>query len=366
MILEKVKVKRNSTALFLIPKADNSIDISSTIYEDEFTNRASIRLQLHPAIEAARRVGLQPKVLALRSQNPKYIDSLDSTRVCIVGKLKTSEKEQPGVTLANLATIARLKQRKIPIIVLYSDNNALSKSDCSCELYRDLLSLADYVVCPTKAIVNEAKKWIDKKSKCLVIEDPCQISMSDFPSLDKKEGCRLIWFGHKTNCFYLFRELPLMIRNCRIQHKTEFTIIGDNFCLKSVKKFLGDNLNLQNWSFRLIPWSNETFKTEIKRSHIALIPSDKQSNIKRFASHNRAVDALQGGCMVIANPIPSYIELQKCILLGDNFPELIDQGIEQYSRLTTKWDQYREELLYRFQPEENLSKWTKCIELAIT
>ena len=40
---------------------------------------------------------------------------------------------------------------------------------------------------------------------------------------------------------------------------------------------------------------------------------------KLAASHNRAVDAIQAGCMVIASPIPSYKELQKLLLLSDDF-----------------------------------------------
>ncbi len=357
---------KNSDALFLISHSSKEIDLTDDIEKEEFSKLASIRLQIQPAIKASSLLGLNPKVFNLRSEVPECISSLGSPKICIIGKLKTNKENQPSVTVANLAAISRLKQKNIPIIVIYSDNNASPEKDWSHKLYRDLLNLADLVVCPNNAILTEAKSWMQTKSLYKVIEDPCQVPLTDFTQLEANNKCKMIWFGHNTNSFYLLRELPKMLTRCDKNNYIELTILGDVFCLRSSKNFINSQQIPSNWKFRLIPWSIQAFKQETKLSNIALIPSDPHSNIKKFASHNRAVDALQGGCMVIASPIPSYVELRKSILIGDDFPVLINEGIRQYSRLTKKWELNRKEILSRFEPQENLSKWIRCLKLLCT
>ena len=47
------------------------------------------------------------------------------------------------------------------------------------------------------------------------------------------------------------------------------------------------------------------------------------------------------GCMTIATPLSSYRELQKVLLLTNNFPKSLNEGIAQYERLTNKWADLR-------------------------
>ncbi len=354
--------KNIGTALFLIPSITGPIDATSFFEREEFSSRASTRIQLFPAFLAAKSFGLNPLVLALRAEEPDCLEKIENPKICLVGKLKTSKSEQPSVTIANLSALVRLKRRGVPIIVIYSDNNAFYSKDYSSELYRDLLGLADCVVCPSKALISQASSWILSTTKTMIIEDPCYIRRSPFSVLSPGGCCNIFWFGHITNVFYLFKQLPLIIEKSKPFMKFVLTIMGDEMTLELSEKFL-EKIQIQkipNWEYRFSNWSLDKFELELKSAHIVLLPSDTKSNIKKFASHNRAVDALQAGCMIVASPIPSYQELGKCMLLGEDIPLLLNEGIDQYSRLTGKWEKHRDSLLSRFSPETNISNWVNC------
>ena len=65
------------------------------------------------------------------------------------------------------------------------------------------------------------------------------------------------------------------------------------------------------------------------------------------------------GCMTIATPLSSYLELQKVLLLTNNFPKSLKEGIAQYERLTKKWAGLKRENLSRFSRANNSKKWEK-------
>ena len=105
----------------------------------------------------------------------------------------------------------------------------------------------------------------------------------------------------------------------------------------------------------------EQLQKELERAHIAIIPSDEKNPRKSAASHNRAVDAVMAGCMTIATPLSSYRELQKVLLLTNDFPNSLKKGIAQYERLTNKWANLREENLTRFSKKNNDKKWEEFL-----
>ena len=61
-----------------------------------------------------------------------------------------------------------------------------------------MLELVEYGVDPTK---------------CYIVEDPWQVSRSDYPLLIKTLPFRIIWFGHETNVKFLLRCLNDLIIN---------------------------------------------------------------------------------------------------------------------------------------------------------
>ena len=103
----------------------------------------SMRLQIKPAIEAAKQLGFKVRRLSLNDSN--CLDKIGNPCLCIIGKLTSNPEKQNSFCVSNLASIVRLKRKGIPIILIYSDDW------CSCKrnkleldrsnLYKDLFYL---------------------------------------------------------------------------------------------------------------------------------------------------------------------------------------------------------------------------------
>ena len=130
-----------------------------------------------------------------------------------------------------------------------------------------------------------------------------------------------------------------------------------------------ENINLNsipsNWSLRLAIWDTKNqpnqLKAELSRAQITLLPSDPLDPQKNGVSHNRLIDSIQSGCIAIASPVDSYIELAKVSLVGENFPKLLDFAVANYPRLCKKYSKLRDNVLQRFNPVLNVKKWEFAI-----
>ena len=328
---------------------------------------ASNRIQLGPAIKAASNLGHKPDIRNLRTEKPDLL-KVNNPEVCIFGKLSHPEiKFAKRIAIANLAAIPILKRKRIPIAVAYSDNLATKEDSPIAELYRNLLWHADATVYPCQAIAELGRIWYNKNNppKEWIIEDPCQIHKASFPDLAREKPCRIIWFGHSSNASYLFKQIPLLAEECEAWHSFELTILSDAETAKKAQKILAQCNARRPWIFRSSTWDTskqpEQLQKELERAHIAIIPSDENNSRKSAASHNRAVDAIMSGCMTIATPLNSYRELQKVLLLTNDFPRSLNEGIAQYKRLTKKWTDLREEHLSRFSKTNNDKKWQEFL-----
>ena len=53
----------------------------------QFQGGASIQLQLKPAFEACREMGLTPECFSLQLQHPEDLDLIEHPAICIAGKI---------------------------------------------------------------------------------------------------------------------------------------------------------------------------------------------------------------------------------------------------------------------------------------
>ena len=67
--------------------------------------------------------------------------------------------------------------------------------------------------------------------------------------------------------------------------------------------------------------------------YVVWLPSDPNSPFKGGVSHNRLVDAVRSGSIVVANKMQSYEELSQIALLGSDHGSLINRLVPQYERL---------------------------------
>ncbi len=366
-------------ALFLTSAHSASGDITDKIFSPlAKASSASNRFQLLPAFKAAIRLGLSPRVLSLKSSFPEDLELIANARVCLVGKLITSHNEQASSAMANLSAIARLRRKKIPILSTYSDNWCQAVSWANNpklllpqqDLYRDIMKMTDIAIFPSKTMLQLGKYWLNVNSKSKLIPDPCYLNRCEFLSDNIKEVCKLIWFGHGSNADFLLRELSLIISRCSASRLFQLTVLTDQSTCNRINYFFKQYNVRGNWKLRTIDWfdtvkNSKLFADELSHAHIALLPSDPNSLRKSTASHNRAVDACQSGCMVIASPIKSYQELSDLIIITTDFAQAIDKGINQYRAETEKMSLLRDRILLQFSSDNIIHLWEKVFVEAL-
>ncbi len=352
---------------------------------DFFGHSASLRLQLFQASEACITLGLKPYALSLSSKKPDQLNLVGIPNVCIIGKLVTHQEMNYAVQMANLAAISRLKLNRIPIIVTYSDNwcdalktwnldpndTNLIQTIASIQLfYRELLSIADSVILPSNAIADLASRWVNNKSNIKVIEDPTQVSRRQYRHLDSESECRILWFGHPSNVKFLLDQVPSILKACKAAPSFELSILSSDYSCRRVLSLFNRLSPAKPWKLRLVNWNTESWDStqlefELARAHIVIIPSDLDNPRKSCAGHNRVVDSIQSGCLVIATPLQSYKELSQCTLLGDDFPALIDECVVNYNTLRKNYVVVRDQLLFPFSKAVNIKKWRDVISLSL-
>ena len=327
---------------------------------------ASVRLQLLPAIKGCLSNGLQPRVLALRSERPGDLDNIEQAKICLIGKLSHPQQDvQQRIALANIAAVARLKRRGVPIVLIYSDNIAEGDGSSRSEMACDLIEYADLLVFPCKALeaITMDTKRSDKKRA--VIEDPWQVSEHPFAIGFPGNETRFIWFGHGSNARYLLEVLEEVLSADIIGEKKVFTALSDGNTLRAIKEKIKALRLRTPWKVRLVEWlphkQPEQLDRELAWSHIAIIPSDTSDPKKCGVSHNRAVDAVRAGCITLASNLQSYRELAPCLLIGDSFSEMIGRVNEDYAAIARRLQTNRGRVLERFSPEANILAWRNLI-----
>ena len=330
------------------------------------TSTASDKLQVKPLIESLNKMGYKTNAISL-NKNFKIGDlqELNHPEICFVSKLRSHPTEDDHTyAMFHQSCILHLKRKGSKIAVLYSDNLA-RKDTPDGELYKNILFLSDAVISPSSILISHAKKWTSPQTLTAVVKDPCLIPQKPYKNLSENDICQVLWFGNNSNIQYLRHTLSQLLHNSPRQRRYQFTFLATAEGLKEIALILSDITDLPNWRFRLVEWKyNDQPKQlteELCSAHITFIPSNPTDPDKSGVSHNRLTDSIQSGCIAVASPMDSYLELAKVSLIGDNLSQLFNKAVNEYDRLSNKYASYRQAYLKSFQPQENYIAWEKII-----
>lgn len=325
---------------------------------------ASARLQMLPSIIAAKQLGATPRLMSLHSSEPQLLDTLQASDACIIGKLSANtEKLVHSMSMANLAATARLKNNGAVIILQYCDHHLnRPKKHPLHKLYQDLFLLADHIIYPSKMLQKLAKSALHFNAQEHIIYDPWQISKQYSSRELPHENCRLIWFGSSANVKYLIDQLKTIISQQSTEIKFELTILTHPNSIEKLKKIIPSlHISAPNWIIRFVNWSNgkqpQQLEHELTRAHIAIIPSDPNDPAKMGVSHNRVVDSARAGCLVLASPMDSYIEIEKICVINNDIGKILNEAITNYKTLSIEKNLACNANLQQFDPSENLMLW---------
>ena len=360
--------EKSERLLFLTGVVNGDIDTLPLIQEGKH-NAASYKIQVKPLIDTSRTIGLTPAAINLYqyADHPYSITTPGEIAGCVICKLAhINQLVQSRYNISAISLIARLKLKRVPIITLYSDNLCAKEGHLASDLYKEILGFTDHLVTATESMGKACKQYVNPNCQHTIIEDPCLVRPQDFPSLNEEDTIRIIWFGNPVNFTYLSRIIEPLLANIR-QCKCELTIFT-SFEHLDIQSSLSQwsHSNRGNWSFRCVSWASLSqplqLEQELGRAHIALLPSDPMDPLKVHASHNRLVDAIQSGCVTVASSIPSYQELCKISIIGNDVVGNLAKAIDQYRRLANKYSSLRSKYLERFNPTVNRKKWKISLE----
>ena len=333
----------------------------------EKTNLASYKLQLHPALMACQALGHKVELWSLHNTHPEHLNLINNPSLVIVGKMSSNnESSVHNFTMINLSVIARMRRKKVPIAVIYSDHHC-HREDAMGEFYRDILSLANHIICPTPKLIELLQQSISEEKKYHLIKDPWNIeSTKKYKSKNNAEDLNLIWFGSASNAIYLAKLLPDLIKSVNTQKNINLTIlsskIGNTIISEAVKCA---TQGIKDWRIKFVQWlpqsQPEQLTSELEKAHMTLLPSNPNDPSKTGVSHNRFVDAVRGGTIPIASPMCSYLEYIDLGIIGNDFVEMIERAELNYEQYTAKFDRHRDSMLSEHCPKINQKNWRNLI-----
>jgi len=156
--------------------------------------------------------------------------------------------------------------------------------------YQKAAAIAELVTCPTAAMAQII--WHRTGQVAMVIPEAYEFEHS----APHCTGTRLLWFGHGSNYESLARVLPWL----------------QGYPLEIVS----------NHPQATTPWSVNAVRQALTRADIVLLPATAPGK-----SPNRAVEAIRSGCLVIAEPHRSLIDIPG-VWIGPR----LEQGIEWAQR----------------------------------
>tara|TARA_Y100000739_G_scaffold89570_1_gene76622 strand:- start:858 stop:1991 length:1134 start_codon:yes stop_codon:yes gene_type:complete len=364
---KQVNTNKPPNALILMPFVGINKIYTQAKLETISGSLASDRLQIKPLIQALNNLNYNISAASLNTTfQVTDLKKLRNFDLCIAGKIRYHESMDANqFTQFHSCCALDLKRKGAKLITIYSDHVAQAETIDS-ELYKNLLFLSDHIVTPSEKLKHLACNTIAGLSPTSIIEDPCLLPRQEFNQLNTGETIRLLWFGNVPNLKYLFREIQNLFLKSDRSKRYELTILTLEVGLRNVQHKYTSDLIRSNWSLRLMSWDIENqptqLKAELSRAHITLLPSDPLDPQKNGVSHNRLIDSIQSGCIAIASPVDSYIELASVSLIGDNFPKLLNFAVANYPRLCNKYSKLRDAALQRFKPELNIKKWETAIQ----
>ena len=331
---------------------------------------ASARLHLQPLFRAASELNLNPRLLSLDVDRPLIISELGQPDLCVIGKVNHHDDTRAaGFAMATLSAVARLKARDVRIVLLYCDH--LAPLPCvRGSLYRDLLVLADQIIVPCKAMANRAAEFLQRPTNLTIIEDPWQVRLHNYRNIRERVPLRLGWFGNTNNVFFLRDKLCDLMRKINVVPSVELSILSSQVSLDIVKEEFSSSLGsaIIPWRLELFSWDDfrqpDQLEQFLESLDVVWLPSNPDNRIKSGVSHNRLVDSIRSGSVVVASDMESYKELSKLALIGSNHGELINKLVPEYNRLISKYQPLRSELLKRFSPIRNQALWKRELEEA--
>ena len=330
------------------------------------SSQASMRLRVQiPGRELSRVLPVHAIPLEYLLQHPD-LGELGEPAAIVVGKISTDRVMTREQEIRALLAWLKARSGTLRLVADLSDDYAGMAADLKSPFlveYQQALGRHCVLTVPCEAmraqVAPQAQRGVH------VIEDPWESPRANAPRAKPAGVPRLAWFGYlaKTNIQHLERSLAdIAVRFRGRALHLDFLAQGVHEPLAAALLGRLTELNPQlDASF--ISWSPEAAWQAIDNCDFVLLPQDTQRGWSAVKSHNRMVEAIRGGRLAIASPIPSYRELADYAWVGEDLGEGLEWALANPEEAQRRIAAGQAHIVPRFAPEAVGAKWARLLEV---
>lgn len=180
-----------------------------------------------------------------------------------------------------------------------------------------MVELAGGVVTMSDALCRKVVDEFGKQAR--FIGDPFEGPHGE-PRFQPGARLKALWFGHPVNLPSLEQSLPVLLQAAK-RKPMDLRIVTERVdgIERQCKQFNAKHRNAL--SLRFAEWSNAGTWSSLAESDVVVIPYIAGHVRSLAKSPNRIIESLRAGRLVIAHPIPSYMEFRDWAWIGDDLAE---------------------------------------------
>jgi hypothetical protein len=343
-----------------------SVDSPRRIRPDEaaFSPQASLRLRvLMPARAIARHadVWMVPLEMAL---DPARMRELGRPTAWVIGKFTSAVVGRNESLFRELLEAIPLWSQQAAVVADLSDDYAAIGEQLDASFLgtyqRSLLQQCRIVVpCEALRVALQA----GARAPITVVEDPYERDDTGAPRIPADGPIRLCWFGFlgPLNAAMLRRVLVDAAR--RLQGRD----VVLNMVTSVERRPLVDELAAAvravdpRFAIAFTEWSPQACARAVDEATFVLLPQDPGDRWGSVKSHNRLVEALRGGRLALASPIPSYVEMKDFAWVDDDLIGGIEWALAHPEEALERIRRGQAYVAKRFAPDAVARKWMEAI-----
>jgi len=332
---------------------------------------ASTRLRLLiPAIELARRHATTVEVIPLDAlRDVSALEGEPRLTALVLGKLSTDfVRANESLLRSVLDTLAAAGRRQQVVADLSDDYSALAKESDSSFLktyQATLLKRFDLIVSCEALRARLAPR---ARGAVTVIEDPYESPAPREPRGPRSgagAALRLCWFGNiGASNFDMVAEAFKAIARGMQDRGLHIDIVTRADRRAAFSTLAGELARLHSsLTLEFIEWSPALTWAAIERCDVVVLPQDHVGSWGRVKSHNRLVEAIRGGRIAVASPIPSYEELQDFAWVGADLAAGVRWALANADEAVRRVAAGQHAVEQRFAPRVIGEKWAQALGL---
>jgi hypothetical protein len=328
------------------------------------SRQASARLrQLVPIAELSRRLPVCLLPLDYLLTHPD-LGRLGQPAALVIGKLSSDVVRERQRDLARLVRWLETWASRVPVVADLSDDYAALAAQQGVPFlaeFQAALAAHCRITVPCAALAERIRPIARRGVE--IVEDPWESPSRRAPALPRTGPLRLCWFGYLGQAaFPAVREGFIQIARRLERTPVEFEVVTAREFAGSVQA-LAEALALERPAagLRLREWSPEATWQAIGDCDLVVLPQDHRSPWGVVKSHNRLVEAIRGGRVAVASPIPSYRELADYAWVGEDLGEGVAWALANPREAVARVARGQDYIQQRFAPELIGRKWLQVL-----